>query len=65
MQDLLAQLDPYSVYTRPVCSGWICIVFIRDREALLDLYSIYTRPEGLRLDRDSIYARPVGSVGSV
>ena len=41
---MYAQLDLYSVYTRPVVSGWIVIVFMRDLQAQLDLYSVYVRP---------------------
>ena len=59
IRDLQAQLDLYSVYTRPVGSvgsllclyqtcrlSWISIVCIRDLQAQLDLYSVYTRPVG-------------------
>ena len=48
---MYAQLELYSVYTKPVGSGWICTVFIDDLYAQLDLCCVY--------------ARPVGSIGSL
>ena len=76
-RDRQAQLDLQSVYARPLGSvgslqsfcetcrlSLISIVCMRDLQAQLDLYSVIRDPLA-QLDLDSVYARPVSSVGSL